>query len=506
MHMRTEKRALDKLYKRRDRYEFPDWQREEVWPAAKKQKLIDTILRGWKLPKFYVLKLSEGPTEYEVVDGQQRMHSIFEFLDNELPLSAESAKAFNASHYESLPEKFSDAFDDFEIEVDEIEEASDVDIKEFFLRLQEGLPLTSSEKLNAVHSKLRNFCKDSTKHKLFSALALKNKRYAHFDVIAKAVAVEIEGLEAGLRYEDLKALFESQAEFSVKSAVAKRLSNALSFLHTSLDGTDIELRNRSIIQSLINLVTFLFLHGNIETRQKRFAEFVSSFTSELAHQVELGHDATDESYIEFQRTVNANVRSGTKRRHQILLQKLLQFDPSFGEDAAVDLVATAGIDAQIGKVGDHVRQAINEINSAYSSAQGNDFFKMTNKSAQALAALTKPVNDFATYKLFVEGLYFLIWEGPGSKLGDQKPATFVDINLLRTGLQHDVDHGKTSAVKKKKLSIGGTFKKYSGATNPEGASPSRFPIVQLTLLTNLRADLKALSISLGVPQPNAGKS
>jgi uncharacterized protein with ParB-like and HNH nuclease domain len=65
------RQALDKIYKRRDRYEIPDWQREDVWDQRKKQQLIDSILRGWKLPKFYFVKTSED--EYEVVDGQQRL-------------------------------------------------------------------------------------------------------------------------------------------------------------------------------------------------------------------------------------------------------------------------------------------------------------------------------------------------------------------------------------------------------------------------------------------------
>ena len=53
MKMTAEHRAIDKIYRRRDRYEIPDWQRGEVWDTAKKQRLIDSILRGWKLPKFY---------------------------------------------------------------------------------------------------------------------------------------------------------------------------------------------------------------------------------------------------------------------------------------------------------------------------------------------------------------------------------------------------------------------------------------------------------------------
>ena len=40
MKMTANRRALDKIYKRRDRYDIPDWQREQVWNKGKKQKLI----------------------------------------------------------------------------------------------------------------------------------------------------------------------------------------------------------------------------------------------------------------------------------------------------------------------------------------------------------------------------------------------------------------------------------------------------------------------------------
>ena len=142
MQMRAEKRALDKIYKRRDRYEIPDWQREVVWPDEKKRLLIDSILRGWKLPKFYFLKVSSDPDEYEVVDGQQRLMAIWEFRDNELSLSSESARLHRAQYFKDLPEHISDRFDDYEIEFDEITDADERDLKEFFQRLQLGLPLT----------------------------------------------------------------------------------------------------------------------------------------------------------------------------------------------------------------------------------------------------------------------------------------------------------------------------------------------------------------------------
>ncbi len=33
----------------------PEFQRGEVWSVAKKKKLIDTILRGWKIPPIHVI-------------------------------------------------------------------------------------------------------------------------------------------------------------------------------------------------------------------------------------------------------------------------------------------------------------------------------------------------------------------------------------------------------------------------------------------------------------------
>ena len=61
MKMKSDKRELDKVYKRRDRYEIPDWQRDEVWDPPRKQALIDSILRGWRLPKFYFVASSAKP-------------------------------------------------------------------------------------------------------------------------------------------------------------------------------------------------------------------------------------------------------------------------------------------------------------------------------------------------------------------------------------------------------------------------------------------------------------
>lgn len=57
----------------------PQYQRTPVWSDEKKQLLIDSILRNYDLPKFY-LRVSNNPSyDHEVVDGQQRLRAIWEF-------------------------------------------------------------------------------------------------------------------------------------------------------------------------------------------------------------------------------------------------------------------------------------------------------------------------------------------------------------------------------------------------------------------------------------------
>ena len=71
----------------RDWYIVNDtYQREEVWSEKEKQYLIDSIVRKLPIPQIFIRVKSD--VELEIVDGQQRLTSIWEFLDNKFPLSS----------------------------------------------------------------------------------------------------------------------------------------------------------------------------------------------------------------------------------------------------------------------------------------------------------------------------------------------------------------------------------------------------------------------------------
>jgi hypothetical protein len=495
MKMTSDKRAIDKIYKRRDRYEFPDWQRQGVWGRGRQQELIDSILRGWKLPKFYFLKTSSDEDQYEVVDGQQRLTSIFKFFDNSLPLSDDTATEFGGRYYKDLPSNISDAFDDYDIQYDQLEEAAGEDVKLFFQRLQNGLPLTSSEKLNSLESKLRDFIKEITKHRFLASIPVSDRRYGYFDILCKVAAIEIEGIDAGLRYDELKAVLESSRNFSSKSKSAQRIQTSLDVLDGLNEDQKRRFRNRTFVQSALTLTCRLVdsIKGK-PSDEARLGVFFLQFLTELNRQIELGNRATDKDYLEFQRTVNANIKKGARIRQVILTRKLLAAFPQMAESLdgiAIGEVASA---SSVKMLATTISETVASLNSQYAAKNGCDLFKPTNRTVQAQHSLGVLIKDFPGYRVLIESLYFLFHEGPSDRLKGQILPAFSDVNDLRTDLQHDLDHGKASKAKAKRRKIGAAFQKYSGVPTPESLDPEKFVIVQANLLSALINDLNSIKI------------
>ncbi len=63
-------------YKRKKINLQPQYQRTGVWSDKNNQLLIDTILRGYDIPKIYLTDSKDDNFEQEVIDGQQRLKAI----------------------------------------------------------------------------------------------------------------------------------------------------------------------------------------------------------------------------------------------------------------------------------------------------------------------------------------------------------------------------------------------------------------------------------------------
>ncbi len=74
--------TLEVLYQkwRQDEIKIPEFQRAFVWKPAQSSRLIESFLVGLPVPPVYVFVEHESQ-KYLVIDGQQRLRSIFQFLE-----------------------------------------------------------------------------------------------------------------------------------------------------------------------------------------------------------------------------------------------------------------------------------------------------------------------------------------------------------------------------------------------------------------------------------------
>ena len=71
---------IDGLYRTKKINLSPGFQRDSVWTATDRKNLIKSILHGYPLPAIFLYKRQiDGELVYDVIDGKQRLESIFMF-------------------------------------------------------------------------------------------------------------------------------------------------------------------------------------------------------------------------------------------------------------------------------------------------------------------------------------------------------------------------------------------------------------------------------------------
>jgi hypothetical protein len=489
MKMELRNRAVDKLYRRRDRIEMPDFQRGEVWTDEKKRLLIDTILKGWHLPKLYFRKIDEY--SFECVDGQQRLTAIWEFYDNNLQLSESTAQKYGGHFYRDLPDTVTDDIDDFELDIEEIQDADDGELEELFQRLQLGTPLNSPERLNAITGDMHDFVKKLSRDTFFSkTIAVNDTRFAHFDIAGKWAFVELRGIQPQMRFAQLESLFKDNRSFSDKSESARTVLNALGYLHRALPTKCDWLRNRANVLSVCMLAAAVARQKADKNSAERFGSFLAGYFQDLAKEIEKGSKSTERELLEYQQAISYGSTGGDsiRRRLSILTRRLATFDPMFAPLLKGGTHRHSTTEAALEDETDAISKLVYAVNEKYAVTHGEDLFKLTNASSAALMKLRMPVSDLTSYGVLIDCMYKLIYEGSGacSRLPDPPPGFSMDIKHLRTGLRHDVDHGSKQKAAGKRKEIAAVFAKYSGKRTPDECSAEDFAVAQLRLLKAAR--------------------
>ena len=218
----------------------PSFQRRYVWTNTLASRLIESMLLNVPIPPCYLSQNEEF--ELDVIDGQQRLYSIYRFIDNQFVLSGlEVLKDLNGLPFHKLTPKMRRKLNTHTLRLVAITNESHPEIKfDVFERLNTNTaPLNAQELRNCVYrGTLNDLLKDVVAYKPWLTILGKrtpDKRMRDEELALRFFAWKNHGIEsyrtpqkrwlndaakAGRRYsedkiEELRTLWEKAIKVSL---------------------------------------------------------------------------------------------------------------------------------------------------------------------------------------------------------------------------------------------------------------------------------------------------
>lgn len=133
----------------------PSYQRNAVWTNRQKSYLIDSILNGYPIPEIYMQEDVDenGHSRFIIVDGQQRLRAVLEFLDNKFKMNQEDSPMFEGARFSDLSGDLKRTFFRYNFIVRTLPEMDESEIRGIFKRLNLNVvSLNSQEIRKAAYS------------------------------------------------------------------------------------------------------------------------------------------------------------------------------------------------------------------------------------------------------------------------------------------------------------------------------------------------------------------
>lgn len=168
--------------------------REGVWSKSAKSLLVDSLLRGYITNPVHTIV--ENDVQY-VIDGVQRLSTLYDYVNDKFSLSKNLEPVeIDGISYDIAGKKFSkldqpvqDELMSSQIQVYEITEYTDKDVREMFSRLNSGKPLNVTQKMTpGMSTELSDTIFDIISHPFFAKVLSPTQLKSSVD---QSVALEI---------------------------------------------------------------------------------------------------------------------------------------------------------------------------------------------------------------------------------------------------------------------------------------------------------------------------
>lgn len=307
-----------------------EFQRGEVWDPVRKQKLIDSILRGYNINTIFLRQLLDG--RFECLDGQQRLKTIIkEFLNDKFPMNPKITPEFNReTYYSELPEPLKSKIRNYHIFAIIFYTDKDDETCKIFLRLQEGLPLNSAEKLNAMIGFLRNEIVELSRRPFIKKLGIKDYRFSHRYILAQAYLLTLRNQVVDSKFRNLQEIYSTYRTTRPQEGVTNTVKRVLNFLDKQFsEDAKVIKYNADFISLYLLAKHILENYVTSEANNLGLKEFFMSFVIKVG-EVQSSEKEEDVPYFDYKtyRKTSADSRNSIERRFNIILTKFLEFNPT----------------------------------------------------------------------------------------------------------------------------------------------------------------------------------
>ena len=246
-----------------------EYQRGAAWSLEQKQALVDSLFRGYPIPAFFLhlkerrdLLADDIARKYEIVDGQQRLIALRDYLRGEFTLLGAEDKRLSlptslrpldapwaGKSFEQLGAELQTRFLERHLDVFYVvPDRHDDEVRDLFIRLQKGTALTRQQvrdawpgRLGPYVERLAGKMRRQPTQRLFDIIDQRGQRSEeeenddfvhHRSACAQLLALFIPRERDPYHYASLSAaaldaLYHEQTDFNAVGPVAQRFEEAL---------------------------------------------------------------------------------------------------------------------------------------------------------------------------------------------------------------------------------------------------------------------------------------
>ena len=231
-------RELFDSYKRGETILSPKFQRRTVWEYKAKSYLIDSVISGFPIPRIFIRESTnlDMSARREIIDGQQRLKAIFDFLNDGFKISNVHSKAYGGKCYSELPDDVKKNFLKYPISAVILIDVDDNAVFDIFARLNTySVKLNPQELLNSqyfgVYKQLIYSLAQEYRTFWVDSKILSEKNISRMDdakLVSELMSVIVERKIASTSFEQSKRLYAKyDDEFSDASLIEERFKHTL---------------------------------------------------------------------------------------------------------------------------------------------------------------------------------------------------------------------------------------------------------------------------------------